>query len=76
MAEAEFEGLGAHGEVPLQQMDLRHQQMSIWMRRTLVQAVLQIALGSIDVTWMNTDKSISLQQHLEVKKERKKKNVL
>lgn len=50
MAQTEFKRLGTHCEVTLQQMDLCHEQMSISMGRTLVQAMLETALSSVSVT--------------------------
>ena len=50
MAEAEFKRLGAHFEVSLLQVNLGHEEVSISMRGTLVQAMLETALSRINVT--------------------------
>lgn len=50
MAEAELKGLGGEFEVALLQVELGHEQVSLCVRGTLVQAVLQAALGCFNVT--------------------------
>lgn len=51
MTQTEFQRLGARHEVSLLQVDLRHQQVGVCMRRTMVQAVLKAALSTVRVTW-------------------------
>lgn len=49
-AETDLQRLRTHGEVTLQQVNLCHQQMSVSIRRALLQTALKGTLGSISVT--------------------------
>ena len=51
VAEAELQRLGGERGVPLQQVDLGHEEVGVCMGRPLVQAALQTPLGQLHVPW-------------------------
>lgn len=63
MAEAELQRLGGELEAALQDVDLRHEEVSLGMGRVQLQTVLQAALSRLHIT-CTTPPCATTQKHV------------